>query len=213
MKVIFPIVFYLLNTTPLPPINSHLTTADSGKVIYLVKISWHTGIIFRTNQVDTTIWKSIKEFEDYKYVDVGWGDKEFYQHTGFDIDLAVKALFMKTSSTLRIGGFNNPIENYIQSTDYAEKLFLSEKKYDRLCRYIQSTYYLENGSTQIYSERFGGAVKFYWANGYYTCFNACNTWVAKALKFAGYKVDDNIILSEQLFRQTVNYGKLVKVPE
>jgi uncharacterized protein (TIGR02117 family) len=213
MLVIFPIVFYLLNTTPLPHISNHQVTADSENVIYLVKIRWHTGIVFRTDRVDTTIWKSISDFKNYKYVDVGWGDKDFYQHPGFDVDLAVRALFIKTNTTLRIGGFNRPVENYINSTDYAEKLFLSKVKYDRLCSFIQSTYELENDSTQILSERFGGAVKFYKAKGYYTCFNTCNTWIAKALKYSGYNIDTNIILSEQLFRETVRYGELVKLPE
>ncbi len=213
MFVIFPIVIYFLNTSTLPQISSQQISADTGKVIYLVKINWHTGIIFRTDQVDTTFWKSLDDFKNYKYVDVGWGDRDFYQHPGFNVDLAARALFIKTKSTLRIGGINNSIEKYIQSTDYAEKLILSDEQYVELCRFMQSTYFLEKGRPQILSEHFDGAVKFYKAKGYYNCFNTCNTWVAKALKFAGYKIDDHLILSEQLFRETVKYGRMVKIPE
>ena len=213
MLVIFPIVFYFLNTTPLPPItNSHITE-DSTKIIYLVKIRWHTGIIFKTNQIDKTIWKSLDDFKNYDYVDIGWGNRDFYQHPGFDIDLAVRALFFNTKSTLRVGGFNEPVGEYINSTDFAERLVLSKGKYDSLCSFIQSTYDLENNNPQILSVHTGGAIKFYSAKGYYSCFNTCNTWVAKALKYSGYNLDENVILSEQLFRETAKYGKMIKLPE
>jgi uncharacterized protein (TIGR02117 family) len=212
MGVIFPIVFYFLNTTTLPNPVTLTAAPDSEKVIYLVKIRWHTGIIFRTDQADKTKWKFIDDFKGYKYVDVGWGDKDFYQHPGFDIDLAVKALFFKTQSTLRISGFNRGIDKYLETTDYAEKLILNDEEYGRLCSYIQSTYSPDDGYPVILSEHFGGAVKFYRAKGYYTVFNTCNTWIAKALNYAGYKIDGNIILVEQLFRETVKYGTMVKVP-
>lgn len=213
MLVIFPIVFYFLNTTPLPPVTSLQPAADSEKVIYLVKIRWHTGIIFKTNQIDTTIWKTLDDFKKYDYIDVGWGDRDFYQHPGFDIDLAMRALFIKTKSTLRVGGINEPVSEDINSTDYAERLVLSEDKYDSLCRFIQSTYDLENKQPQILSVHAGGGIKFYAARGYYSCFNTCNTWVAKALRYSEYNLDENIILVEQLFRETVKYGKMVKLPE
>lgn len=212
MGVIFPIVFYFLNTTAFPAAATITASPDSEKVIYLVKIRWHTGIIFKTSQVDTTMWEFINDFKDYEYVDVGWGDEDFYQHPGFDIDLAVKALFMKTNSTLRISGFNRGIDKYLQSTDYAEKMTLTEEAYERLCGYIQSAYITEENKPVILSEHFGGGVKFYEAKGYYTVFNTCNTWIARALNSAGYKIDEDIIMSEQLFREAIRYGTLVKVP-
>jgi uncharacterized protein (TIGR02117 family) len=213
MGVIFPIVFYLLNTTVLlQPVNPAVAT-DSQKIIYLVKIRWHTGIIFSTDQVNPEYWKYISDFENYKYVDVGWGDEDFYQHPGFDLDLAIKALFTKTSSTLRVAGFNRNIDEYLKSTDYAERLILTDKVYKKLCVYIQSGYKLEENAPVILSEHSEGAVKFYKANGYYSVFNTCNTWIARGLNNAGCRIDENIILSEQLFRETVKYGTLVKVPD
>lgn len=163
--------------------------------------------------MDTSLRKTLNKFMNYKYVDVGWGDKDFYQAPGFDINLAVKALFMKTESTLRVSGINKPIENYLEFTDYAEKLILSSDKYNRLCDYVQSTFNLEKDRPQILSEHLNGAIKFYKAKGYYTLFNTCNTWVAKALKYAGMPIDDKILLSEQLFRETVKFGIMVKLPE
>ena len=213
MGVIFPIVFFFLNTTTLPVAVPVTPVPGSEKVIYLVKIRWHTGIIFKTGQVDTAVWKYIGDFKNYEYVDVGWGDEDFYQHPEFDIDLAFRALFIKTNSTLRVSGFNRDIEKYLQSTDYAERLILTDEAYKRLCSYIQSTYSIKEKKPVLLSEHFSGGVKFYKAKGYYTVLNTCNTWIARALKSAGYQIDDGIIMSEQLFRETIRYGKMVKAPD
>ena len=213
MGVIFPIVFFFLNTTTLPAGLPVTAVPDSEKVIYLVKMRWHTGIIFKTGQVDTAAWRFIKDFKNYEYVDVGWGDEQFYQHPGFDIDLALRALFIETNSTMRISGINRGIQEYLQSTDYAERLILTDKAYQLLCSYVQSTYSVKKNRPVILSEHFNGGVKFYKAKGYYTLMNTCNTWIARALKSAGYQINDNVILSEQLFRETIRYGTMVKVPE
>lgn len=213
MGVIFPIVFYLLNTTSLPAPVVLPVQADSEKVIYLVKIRWHTGVIFRTEQVDTMLWRSIKDFKEYKYVDVGWGDEAFYQYPGFDIDLAVKALFTKTNSTLRVSGINREIVDYLRNTDYAERMVLTKSEYDRLCKYIQSAYSLINNNPVVLSRHSGDAVIFYKAKGYYDMFHTCNTWIARGLIYAGLKIEEDIILSEQLFRETIKYGEMVKVPD
>ena len=213
MGVIFPILFYFLNTTALPQSSGNIQVSDSSKTIYLVKIRWHTGIIFKTQQVDTSAWKFIEDFREFRYVDVGWGDEAFYQHPGFDLDLAVKALFEKTASALRIAGFNRSIKDYLSGTDYAEKLVLSKKEFEQICSYIQSSYFIDKNKPVVLSSHLNGAVKFYKAEGWYTVFNTCNTWIARGLSGAGLKIDDHIILSEQLFRETVKYGIMVKVPE
>lgn len=213
MGVIFPILFYFLNTTALPQASGNIEIADSAKTIYLVKIRWHTGIIFKTEQVDTSVWKFISDFKDFTYVDVGWGDEAFYQHPGFDLDLAAKALFEKTGSALRIAGFNRNIKDYLSGMDYAEKLVLSEDEFRGICSYIQSSYFVINNKPVVLNSRLSGAVQFYKAEGWYTVFNTCNTWIAKGLSRAGLEIDDNIILSEQLFRETVKYGRMVKVPQ
>ncbi len=212
MGVIFPIVFYILNTTSLPSVHLSFPAADSEKVIYLVKIRWHTGIVFRTDQVDTSLW-NIADFRDFRYVDAGWGDADFYQHPGFDIDLAVKALFMRTESTLRLAGIARSIEDYLRYTDYAERIVLNENQFKSLCFYISSTYLMVQNRPVILSEHSGESVIFYKARGYYTLFNTCNTWIARGLAEAGLNIDDDIILAEQLFKEAADYGVLVKTPE
>ncbi|MCL4279574.1 MAG: DUF2459 domain-containing protein, partial [Ignavibacteriaceae bacterium] len=46
--------------------------------------------------------------------------------------------------------------------------------------------------------------------GDYHLFNTCNTWLARGLKKAGFDIEDNIILTEQLFNEADKFGDVVK---
>ena len=186
---------------------------DSSKyTIYLVKQMWHTGIVFNTSDIDSSIWPEIKYFKDFKYIDVGWGDSAFYQDPDFNLVLAAEALFVPTPSTLRIEGLFSSIDNYIKSSDKAVEIKLTQSQLDKLCKYIHDNYYRNKQHKLIvYDKEEGGKIIFYKANGKYDLFNTCNTWVARGLKKAGFKnIDDNLILVKELFQQAGKMGKILK---
>ena len=180
--------------------------------VYLINQSWHTGIVFLRKEIDTTIWHEVNQFKYYKYIDVGWGEAEFYQNPGFNLFLAVKALFASNPSTLRISGFNMPIEDYINFSDHAIELFLSREQLNKLSLYIHQTYFHnKNGNIKILSENSDSSIIFYKANGRYDMFRTCNTWVADALRQAGFKnISGNIILVGSLFKEAGKIGKTIK---
>ena len=189
------------------------TTIDSYKyTIYLVKQMWHTGIVFKLSEIDSSIWPEIKYFQEFKYIDVGWGDSAFYQDPDFNLVLAAEALFVPTPSTLRIEGLFSSIYNYIKSSDKAIEIKLTESQLNSLCKYIHDNYYRNKQHKLIvYGKEEGGKIIFYKANGKYDLFNTCNTWVAKGLRKAGFKnIDDNLILVKELFQQAGKIGKVLK---
>jgi len=53
-------------------------------------------------------------------------------------------------------------------------------------------------------------VYFFKANGNYHLFNTCNTWLANGLKQAGSDIEDDIVLTEQLFNEAAKIGKVLK---
>lgn len=185
---------------------------DSSEIkIYLVKQRWHTGIVIETAKIDTIVWKEVNHFEEFKYVDVGWGDEAFYQDPGFDLELAVKALFYPTPSTLRIEGFNMPIEQYAEISDIALELKISSVQLKKIVQYISNTYWRNaEGNVTLQFERYSGSIKFYKANNNYHIFNTCNSWIAKALNEAGFGIPDDPIFAEELFKQAQHFGKLLK---
>jgi len=201
-----------LNIYPPPVVENIIQLQEDSFAVYFVKQRWHTGIVFKVSDVDSVLWKEISGFKNFKFVDVGWGDEEFYQHPDFDVWLAVKALFYPTASTLRVEGFNIDINRYIEISDIAAMVFLSKKEFDILCKYISDTYYEDNrGNNVILNKRYDGNIIFYKAAGNYHLFNTCNTWAARGLQKAGIKINPSlIILAEDLFHAIDESGIILK---
>lgn len=203
MKIIIPIIILFLNTSPILQNRSYITTNNNSKyTIYLVKYRWHTGIVFNKNAIDTTIWRESNDFSNCKYLDIGWGDKDFYIHRGFDLGLAIKALFYPTPSVLRIEALEFQLADYIKFSDAALKIKIDSCGFNNLLRFIHNTYKHDaKNKPEIVTSRNNGMVKFYKAKGKYSIFNTCNTWAAKGLNKAGIKISTDIILSQQLFKE------------
>ena len=91
------------------------------------------------------------------------------------------------------------------------ELNVSEEQFISICNYINRTFYIEDdGSTSILGKKGNGKIIFYKANGVYHLFNTCNTWLAKGLKESGIEIEDNIVLTEQLFNELAKIGTVIK---
>ncbi len=211
--VIYPIIFFFLHTSPALQIQDE-TTIDELQSIYLIKNYWHTALVFTLDQIDTLIIPESKYFRDYNLIDFGWGDEEFYQYPGFDSGLAFGALFYATPSTLRIEGISTSKEVLFDYSEIVIKLKVNKDQLKKLNEYIGKFIYRDgNGHSIILSEQAGSKIKFYRSNGSYHLFNTCNTWVAEALVYAGFDMENNILLAEQLFDEAAKIGYVVKAPK
>jgi len=168
--------------------------------VFLVKQRWHTGIVINVAETDSSFFPELKLIRRFKYIDAGWGDDEFYRYPGFDLGLAIKALFINTPSTIRIEGFTFDIEKYISYCDTGFEIKLSRDSFNRLCSYISATFNKDSSNTPVLIEsRYDGNITFYKAKGKYNMLNTCNTWVSRAFNKAGIEMDKNVIFVEQLF--------------
>ena len=210
--VIFPVIFFFLNTSsPLIEENQNRNDLTGKKEIYLIKQYWHTAIVIDKNDIDPDILPEVEYFNDFSLLDFGWGDEEFYQHPGFDSGLAFKALFYATPSTLRVEGIGISRDTYFDISEIVVRILVSREQLNKIVNFLSSTIYRNNnGSSVILSEQGLGRIIFFKANGEYHLFNTCNTWLAQALKKAGIDIDDNIILTEQLFNEAAKVGTVIK---
>jgi len=210
--IIFPFIFFFLNTSPQYSI-SQITNKDnySEHRLYFIKQNWHTAIVFDAREIDSILFREYNSFKEFNLIDIGWGDEEFYQYPGFDSGLAFKALFYSNPSTLRVEGINLTEEEYFNLSEIVIELKVSEEQFKSICSYINNTFYTkDDGSTSILSQKGEGKIIFYKANGSYHLFNTCNTWLAKGLKEAGLEIEDNVILTEQLFNELAEIGTVMK---
>ena len=210
--IIFPVIFFFLNTSPQFSISENTNNVDcSEHQIYFIKQNWHTAIVFNAQEIDSILFREYNSFKKSNLIDIGWGDEEFYQYPGFDSGLAFKALFHATPSTLRVEGINITKEDYFELSEIVIEVTVSEKQFKNICAFINQSFYTNDaGETLILSQKVKGKIIFYKANGSYHLFNTCNTWLAKGLKEAGFEIEENVILTEQLFNELAKIGTVIK---
>ena len=163
-----------------PPTVPHL-----AKVVYVLGHGWHTGLVVQRADIPDGIWPEHNDFPKAQYVEVGWGDKDFYQAQEPTFSLALKAALQSTASVLHVVGFNGPPEAYFPESEVIA-VRLSPPGFERMSTFIHATYKRDENGRAIYlGPGWYEYSKFYLAMGTYHLFNTCNTWVAKALQAAG----------------------------
>jgi uncharacterized protein (TIGR02117 family) len=142
--------------------------------------NWSDKVKFsHTKSKDTT----------YHYLAMGWGDKGFYLETPEWKDLKMSVAFKA------ISGLSNTV---IHATFYQKmtvggrcrEIRISQQQYQRLIAYIIASFQKDkNGNfiNIVTDAVYGKDDTFYEANGSYSVFYTCNTWVNNALKESGQK--------------------------
>jgi uncharacterized protein (TIGR02117 family) len=211
--VIYPFIFFILHTSPALQVKDK-TYDDKFNSVYLIKQNWHTALVFTPEQIDTTIIPEAIYFTGYNLIDFGWGDEEFYQYPGFDSGLAFGALFYATPSTLRVEGITYSKESLFDYSEIVIKLLVDDDQLIRLNQFLSGSFYRDDsGNPVILNDMAGGKIKFFKSPDSYHLFRTCNTWVAEALFYAGFEIETNIILAEQLFNEAAEIGVVIKAPE
>lgn len=210
--IIFPFIYFFLNTSPAISISQNtLPVQDDFHQIYFIKQNWHTAVVFNIKDLNPDLFREYNLFSEFNLIDIGWGEEKFYQHSGFDSGLAFDALFFETPSALRVEGISTTKDEYFNLSEIVIELVVSELQFKKICAFINKTFYsTDSGNILFLSSAANNRIIFYKANGYYHLFNTCNTWLAKGLKQSGVEVNDDIILTEQLFNELSKIGTVIK---
>ncbi len=181
-----------------------LLYAEKPIEIFIVQQELHTGIVFRIADVNPEILPQVKYFDRFNWMDIGWGDYDFYQAPDNDPVLALRAIAIPTLSVLRVDAFRLHPDAYYGN--YRKLRFcLTRKEFDNLCMAIAATFLKdEEGNTSVTQTGYG--LKFYRATGKYHLMNTCNTWVARMFREAGFRNRiSGIITAGQLFSSLSRY--------
>lgn len=185
--------------------------SNGKRTIYLIKYYWHVGILI---EIDSTALAGIpvlSRFNDYRFVDIGWGDEDFFQDSETDYYNAAKAILFPTESVIKITAHQSDVAGIIRWSDFCIKIKVTDNQYSRLLEYINKSFLVENDEYFITSSFAEGAIVFYKSVHKYHLFNTCNTWVAEALETAGCGVSKSgIITAEDLFVEVKTIGDVLK---
>lgn len=182
--------------------SSVIKDCDDVYHVWVIQEFWHTGIVFRTADVDPDHWPGIIDYKNRRYLDIGWGDEKFYQVTGNPVLLAARAILWPTQSVLQVFPFDSPLRSTYGTGSRVLKIPLTRSEFESLCLYVSGSFVLDGKGNTVPSSAFGHTDHFFISTGKYHLFRTCNTWVAKAFRQSGLEVRSFFVLNaNQLFRQ------------
>ncbi len=195
---------------PLPPVTpAH--TPRSGPFVYLVSHGWHVGIAVEQGEVPPTIWPESAEFSRFRYLEVGWGDADYYPTAHGSVGLALKATFRSRGSVLHVAAFDAGPPEFFGMSKIIE-VALSRRGLEDLARFIHATYVLDaSGRPVAVAPGIYGHGAFYRATGEYRLLNNSNTWTARALAVAGCPIDAaGAITAGGVMYEARRFGRVIR---
>lgn len=156
--------------------------------IYLVSHGWHAGLVIRRRDIPEGLWPEHADFPEADYLEVGFGDRDYYQAHDPGLWLAFKAAVWPSAGVLQVVGVRSTVIAYFPHSEIVE-LPMTRADLHRLIAYVHDSHE-RKGQAKATSLGHGlyGDSRFYPARIRFHLFNTCNVWVANALRCAGYPV-------------------------
>ena len=107
--------------------------------VYLVGQGWHAGIVIRRTDATAAWWPEQDDFPDATFLEVGWGDRVFYQNPDPGVGKMLKAGLWPTRSVLHVVGFRPPVTDYFPASEVI-RIDLPEAGVDSLAAFIHAAY-------------------------------------------------------------------------
>ena len=184
---------------------------EPGAAIYLVSHGWHAGIVIKRADIPAGVWPQHNEFPGAEYLEVGWGDKDYYMTPNAGLGITLKAGLLPTPSVLHVVGFNAPVTQFFPRSEII-RVDLSMTGLERLCRYIENSYARdETTPSRPLGPSLYGEGLFYLSRESYHAFNTCNAWTASALREAGCPIRPVTNLRiDTLMKNVAKFGTVIR---
>ncbi len=169
------------------------------------------GIVLPRAELPDSVWPPLGDFPGAQYLEVGWGDRDYYQAPDPHIGITLKAGLLPTDSVLHIVGFDGPVATYFPYSEVIG-IELSSAGFEHLSRTIAASFARdEAGNAKSLGPGLYGNSRFYLSRESYHLFNTCNVWTARALRAAGLPISPaRSIRVESLMFQARKFGTTVQ---
>lgn len=161
---------------------------EQTRTIFLVSHGWHAGIVLKRIDIRQSGWPRLHAFTHMDYLEIGWGDKNYYTSPDPGPGLAAKALLLPTSSVLHLVGFRGPPESYFPYSEII-RIELSVPGFEQMVHHISKSFSRDKYGSAVHLGPGNYAYSQFYASEetYHLC-KTCNTWTATILQTAGCPV-------------------------
>ena len=168
--------------------------------IFLVPQGGHTGIAVRRADIPDPLWPEKRDFPHADYLEVGWGERDFYMAETPGPWLWFKAAFFPNRSVLHVAGIRGELAPSFPGSEILE-LRVSRPALEGLLRYVHDAFERDGtGAAAPLARGLYGDSRFYPGRETFHLLRTCNVWTAGALRAAGLPVRNAITL-DGLMRQ------------
>jgi uncharacterized protein (TIGR02117 family) len=181
-----------------------------GLPVYLVAHDKHSGIAIRRSDIPAGLWPEIRDFPQADYLEVGWGEREYYFGRDQGFTGAMRAAFGSNNpSVLHVAGVRGPLAKSFPASEIIE-VTLPRDGFERLVRYIHDAYD-RKGAPVVAPLGPGlyGDSRFYPGWESFHLLRTCNIWTARGLRDAGLPIEDSITM-EGVMSQARAIGRVVQ---
>ena len=160
---------------------------DLGSRVWIARHDWHTGLVVRREDVPAEIWPERDDFPGAEYLEVGWGERDFYQAPQGTLWLGLKATFWANDSVLHVAAFSAPPAVYFAGLEVAE-IALSTRGFNALATFIADAHARtrEGRAIALGPGRYGSSRVYLGRERY--MLTTCNVWIARALRAGGFPI-------------------------
>lgn len=172
-----------------PNMQPATTNSDKQHVIYVIRHSWHTGIVLQRHMLGRELAFLKNIFANKTYYEFGWGHRGFYRARNGSVTLYLRSALLPSTTVMHIAASNDePKVTY--PPDKLIALKISEQGLHNLRKGLLDSFNRDNAGLPVRLEKglYGDSYFFEGAGTYTTFGNTCNTWTARMLKMAGVQV-------------------------
>lgn len=167
-------------TAPAPP-----APGGEWRSVHVVNHGLHTGLVIARADLLEVLPGLAEAFDDGDFIELGWGDEEFYRAAQPTLGQTLQALFWPTASALHVIKIAGDPRRQFAGRELIE-VRLAEHGYRQLLGFVAARFARSaQGALLVLGPGQYAESRFYRAEGSYTLLYTCNTWVAEALAISG----------------------------
>jgi uncharacterized protein (TIGR02117 family) len=191
---VLAVLLALACSTPVTP-GAPFAPAPASRSIWVVSHGWHLGLAVARADVAPGLWPERDDLGPLAFLEVGWGDGEYYPAERGTVGQALRAAFRSSGSVLHVAAFDRHPTQYFAGGDVTE-IRVSTRGFEGLCRFIAAHYAKDDSGRAIaVGPGLYGPSRFYRAHGQYRLLDNSNHWTARALQSAGVPLDPDAALT------------------
>jgi len=168
---------------------------DATRAFYVVSHGWHTGIVVNRRDLIEVVPPLEDNFSSGEYLEIGWGDERFYQAPTVSLGIVFQAIFWPTPTVLHIVKVPYNPQRYFSKSEVVE-VSVPQTGYEKLLAFVAGSFgrTAGNGVIKLGPGLYGNSW-FYRAEGDFSAFNTCNTWVAKSIETTGFPISSTTTIT------------------